>query len=113
MAAILQISGPVTMHAIIARSYRFLMKLTAPQFLQVTSEMEIMGLGTVVTAGTKSHVFIKKSPEEAALILRDNPDLCCPDYYATRYNKQLSKQISLGIRHHLSKMKLVPAKLMM
>ena len=112
MAAILQTSGPVTIHAVICRNYKFLSKSTADQFMEAAHELQSLNLGSVVAMG-RSCVFIKRPPDEVMIILDANPDLCSRDFYRSRYNKPLSKSVPLGIRHQLSTKKLVPAKLMM
>lgn len=113
MAAILQVCGPVTIHAVLTRNYRFLNKSTAAQFVEAGEELQALGLGTVVNLKPRTRVFVKKSPNEATPILLANPDLCCWQYYEQRYSKPLSKSITLHTRHQLSAMRLVPAKQMM
>ena len=114
MAAILQTCGPLTIHSVLVRNYQFLRKLRVDQYLEAANNLQVLQLGTVVQVGTKSQVFIKKAPTEGTTaILLANPGLCHPEHYTERYKKSLSKSVSLGIRHQVLKMRLVPASQMM
>ena len=113
MAAMLQTSGPITVHRVLVRHYKFLNMLSPDQYLKMGTDLEGLGLGRMVQVGARSQVFIKALPDVAALILQGHPDLCIPDYYAERYSKTLSKSVSLYVRQQLSSQRLVPSKLLM
>ena len=113
MSAILNIVGPVVAHRTVARNFKFLSMLTVKQFMMAATQLEDMQLGYLVDVsgqGRASHVFIKKSPDEAQLVLETDPELCAPDRYRSQYNKPISKSISISQRQKLLKMGLVPEK---
>ena len=115
MAGLLQTIGPVTSHRVVARNWKFLRMLTVKQFMVAANELEQTNMGKLVCIGKSgnSQIFIKAPPEVIQLALEANPDLCGFDYYVARYNKPVSKSISLLERHHLTSAGLVPRALMM
>ena len=113
MAAILQTVGPVSTTIAIRANWKFLKCTTAQQFSSAANELEKIGFGQVVSlSGTSrsQQVFVKKHPGEAQAVLEANPDLCSPDVYATRFNRQASKTISWNVRSKLVQMGLVSQK---
>ncbi len=91
--------------------------LSAKQFGAIANELQEANMGRVVTLQMKAHsrqflVFIKKPPEEMADVLTANPDLCSLEHYTNKYNSPVSKSVSLGVRHQLASMGIVPAKLL-
>ena len=117
MAAILQSLGPVATHKVVARNWKFLRMLTVKQYLMAAQDLESANLGSLVAVETSkgrvSHVFIKKLPSEIQPFLAANPDLCTLEYFEARFNKPVSKSVSLIERHHIARLGLVPASLMM
>ena len=107
MAAVLQTAGPVTIHRVLARNWKFLNMLTAKQYLMAATELEGMGLGCVV-ALKGSQVFIKKPPGEVEHILAMNSDLCDFEYYKFRFWKPVSKYVSQMMQDNLVAMGAVP-----
>ncbi len=87
--------------------------MSSKQFANVANDLQKANLGTAVKApGMRSVVFIKKPPEEVTEALAANPDLCSLDRYTARYNLPVSKSVSLGVRHQLASMGLIPEKLL-
>lgn len=107
MAAILQTTGPVTLHRVLARNWKFLNMLTVKQYLTAASSLEGLGLGSL-TMQKGSHVFLKKSPEESQAILEVNPDLCNPEYYKVRFFQPVSKYVPQDMQDSLVQYSLVP-----
>ena len=93
--------------------------MTTKMYVKAAEELQAINFGVlvpiIVGSGKPSQVFIKKGPDEVQAALECNPDLCMPDYYAQRYNQPISKStqgISLGVRHKLASLKLVPPNLL-
>ena len=93
--------------------------MTTKMYVKAAEELQAINFGVLVpiigASGKPSQVFIKKGPDEVQTALATNPDLCMPDYYAQRYNQPISKStqgISLGVRHKLASLKLVPQNLL-
>ncbi len=110
MSAILKTKGPAVTHRVVNCSYTFLRMLTAKQFMTVASELESIGLGTIVSlksAGRPTYLYLKHPPENVRGILEANPDLCSLGYYTSRYEMPISKIMSPSIREALRSMGLI------
>ena len=116
MKGILNTRGPVCTRVATKNTSELLRFLKLAQFIEAATELERLQLGKFVTLsayhGHASHVFIKKSPDEAAQGLSANPELCSLPVYSARYNRSPSKSIKFKLRARLVAMKLVPEKLL-
>lgn len=111
MAAVLQSAGKVVKHKMLVSNWKFLNMLTSKQFVTAASDLQEIGLGSLITLPTSSRpsqVFIKKLPQEVAPVLEENPDLCTVEYYAVRFNLPTSKYVTQQMREKLVSMGLVP-----
>lgn len=115
MSAILQTAGPVAITNSVRQNRKVYRNIASEQFFEAAGELQIMGLGTLVSLAAKgtnsAQVFIKTPPAEVDLILSVNSDLCSASTYAARYNLPSPKSsISFSLRGKLVAMKLVSQK---
>ena len=111
MSAILHSRSPVSTHATIRQSWKFLRKLSATDFEKAALDLQESGFGTYwkKSAGSRG-VFIKKKPEEVAEVLGSNQDLCSHELYSVKYQQPPSKSIDVRLRAKLVESKLVTNK---
>ena len=113
MEAILKTPGPVSTPKAAKATKKSLNYMTTEQYIEAVKELDRQQFGTFMTFGKKGKprvIFLKKPPAEIAELLRQNPDLCSVDTYASRYAKGPSKAIGLQLRSKLVAMKLVSEK---
>ena len=107
---ILQTAGPVSTSEALRRNWKFCRCVTVKQFQAAAAELEAARLGYLKTVHKSRLVFIKKPPAEVMEILRENPSLCSPEVYESRYNMPAPKSIEWNIRSSLVSMGLVAQK---
>ena len=110
MKAILRTSSPITTHAIVRQSWKFLRQSTAMNFEMAGLALEKLGLGRVTRISGKSGgqaVFIKRKPADVTENMAANSHLCTLEMYTMRYNQSPSKSLSLVLRAKLIELKLV------
>ena len=116
MSAILQSRSPVSTHATIRQSWKFLRKLSAADFEKAALDLQESGFGTYwkESAGGKLRrgAFIKKMPEEVVEVLGSNQDLCSQELYSAEFKQSPSKSIDVRLRAKLVDSRLVTKDMM-
>ena len=111
MKAILLTTGPVSTLASVKSTKMALHWLPLEQYMEAAEALEEANFGRLVTV-TANHnkVFIKRDPKDVVQALSENPDLCTPEMFATRYSKPSAKAVAFHLRAKLVTMKLLSQK---